>query len=141
MHKVMTRFRARYNETDQMGVVHHSQYVNWCEVARTDWIKQFGLTYRQVEEDGLMIPVIGVELHYHRPARYDDPILIESSLKAYDGVKMIFQYRILNEVSKEQLAEATTAHCWTDKNMRPVALRKKRPAMHHLLLEAIDTAL
>ncbi|WKB36768.1 thioesterase family protein [Terrilactibacillus sp. S3-3] len=89
-----TRIVARYCETDQMGIVHHSQYVNWFEVARTDWIHELGQSYRQIEEAGLMLPVIGVQLQYRSPARYDDAVIVETRLKEYNSIRIVFEYHI-----------------------------------------------
>lgn len=131
-----TRIVARYNETDKMGVVHHSQYVNWFEVARTDWIKKAGIPYHQIEEQGLMLPVIGIEVHYHSPARFDDAVIVETSLQTYDSIKMGFKYRIFRENGHRLLADGSSTHCWTDRNIRPVSLRKKNPELDHFIKEA-----
>lgn len=132
-----TCFRARYNETDKMGVVHHSQYVNWFEVARTDWVKNLGLSYRRIEEEGLMIPVIGITVHYHSPAKYDDEIIVETKLSSYDSIKMTFAYKVFNHQTGRLLVDGTSTHCWTDLQMKPVSLRKKRPELHQLLLNEL----
>lgn len=132
-----TRIIARYNETDKMGVVHHSQYLIWFEIARTDWTKLLGLTYRQIETSGLMMPVIGVEVHYHAPARYDDAVIVETSVQAYDSIKMSFHYQVTRESDGKLLADGVTSHCWTNSHMRPVSLRKENPKLHQSIVRAI----
>ncbi|RYL94604.1 thioesterase family protein [Sporolactobacillus sp. Y61] len=131
-----TKIVVRYNETDKMGIVHHSQYVNWFEVGRTDWIRKAGIPYKQIEENGLMIPVIGIELHYHSPATFDDAVIVETSLKAYDSIKLSYQYRILREDNGKLLADGTSSHCWTDSRMHPVSLRKKNPELDQFIRKA-----
>lgn len=128
-----TRIVARYNETDKMGIVHHSQYVNWFEVARTDWVRQFGLSFRQIEERSLMLPVIGIRVRYHASARYDDAVIVETSLREYDTIRLSFNYRVIREADGELLADGYSEHCWTDDRMHPVSLRKKDPEINRML--------
>ncbi|WP_188801046.1 acyl-CoA thioesterase [Sporolactobacillus putidus] len=131
-----TEIVARYNETDKMGIIHHSQYINWFEVARTAWIKQSGLSYRQIEEGGLMMPVIGIDVRYHSPARFEDAVIIETCVKDYDSVKMSFSYRVIRENDHKLLTEGTSTHCWTNLEMKPVSLKKSNPELHRLILNA-----
>ncbi|WP_100488848.1 acyl-CoA thioesterase [Sporolactobacillus pectinivorans] len=133
-----TRIVARYNETDKMGIIHHSQYVIWFEVARTDWIKQSGLSFRQIEERGLMMPVLGIEVHYHSPALFDDAVIVETTIKNYDSVKMSFSYKVMKEADGTLLVDGTSLHCWTDEQMRPISLRKKDPELHQLILNEAE---
>ncbi|TGA99263.1 acyl-CoA thioesterase [Sporolactobacillus shoreae] len=128
-----TRIVARYNETDKMGIIHHSQYVNWFEVARTDWIRQSGLSFRQIEERGLMMPVIGIEAHYHLPAKYDDAVIVETSIQSYDSIKMSFNYRVIRESDGALLVDGVSSHCFTDDRMHPVSLKKKDPELNRLI--------
>jgi acyl-CoA thioester hydrolase len=134
--KTTTQLKVRYSETDQMGIVHHSQYVNWFEVGRTDYIKQLGLTYREIEEAGFYLPVIGVKVAYSTPAKYDDLITIETSLHSYNGVRLSFKYNAYREVGGAHIAEGITEHCWTTTAMQPVKMQRKWPELHKLLLEA-----
>lgn len=133
-----TEIVARYNETDKMGIIHHSQYVNWFEVARTEWIKESGVSYRRIEEDGLMMPVIGIEVHYHSPARFEDAVIVETSVKDYDSIKIIFSYKVLRKSDKKLLVDGTSTHCWTNLKMKPVSLIKNNPELHRLIIEAAE---
>lgn len=134
--RTTAKIKVRYSETDQMGIVHHSQYVNWFEVGRTDYIKQLGLTYREIETAGYYLPVIGVQVSYSNPAKYDDLITIETSLHSYNGVRLSFQYKAFREADGARIAEGITEHCWTTTAMQPVKMQKKWPELHHLLQEA-----
>lgn len=91
--------RVRYKETDAMGVVHHSNYVNYYEVARTEMLREHGTTYRELEETGVMLPVHEMKMHFFAPARYDDLLTVKLTMKQLPGVKMVFDHEIYNEQS------------------------------------------
>ncbi|MCS7297787.1 MAG: thioesterase family protein [Bacteroidia bacterium] len=99
------RLRVRYAETDQMGVVYYSHYAVYCEVARTEWLRRLGLTYAQMEATmGILLPVRHFSITYHRPARYDEELRIESWLDEPPGTRLHFRHHIYRE--SELLAEA-----------------------------------
>ena len=89
--------RVRYKETDAMGVVHHSNYVNFYEVARTEMLREHGTTYRKLEESGVMLPVQQVEMHFYAPAHYDDLLTVRLTMRELPGVRMVFDHEIVNE--------------------------------------------
>lgn len=89
--------RVRYKETDAMGVVHHSNYVNYYEVARTEMLREHGTTYRELEATGVMLPVHEVVMNYFAPAHYDDLLTVRLTMRELPGVKMVFEHEILNE--------------------------------------------
>lgn len=91
------KIRVRYKETDAMGVVHHSNYVTYYEMARTEMLREFGTTYRTLEESGVMLPVREVTMRFFVPARYDDLLTVRITLREMPGVKMIFDHEVLNE--------------------------------------------
>ncbi|MCO7124834.1 acyl-CoA thioesterase [Sporolactobacillus shoreicorticis] len=135
-----TKIVVRYNETDKMGVVHHSHYVNYFEVARTDYIQKLGISYRKVEEQGFMMPVLGIDVHYHAPALYDDTLLVETTVGAYDSIKLTFDYKIYREKDRKLLVDGSSSHCWTDLSLRPVSIRRKNPELHALIVKASEQA-
>lgn len=92
-----TQIRVRYGETDQMGVVYHANYAQYFEVGRTEWLRQFGMTYRQMEETGIMLPVISLNINYKNSARYDDVLKVKTRLKAIPKASIEFEYELLNE--------------------------------------------
>lgn len=130
-----TTVRVRYSETDQMGVVHHANYIKWFEVGRTEWLRQLGSDYRSIEERGLLLPVIKVDCRYKSPARYDDVVEIQARCKEYTGVKLTFAYELY--VGSKLLVTGETAHCWTGVDFKPVALKRKWPDLHHWLHDAM----
>lgn len=91
------KIRVRYKETDQMGVVHHSNYVNYYEVARTELLRALGLSYREMEERGVILPVREVAMNYIAPAHYDDLLTVKITLRALPMVKVEFLHEVYNE--------------------------------------------
>ncbi|MDG5491689.1 thioesterase family protein [Psychroserpens sp. SPM9] len=91
------QFRVRYGETDQMGVVYHGNYAQYFEMGRTEWLRKMGFSYRKMEEDGIMLPVIHLSINYKKSACYDDLIKVKTKLAKIPGVKIEFDYEILNE--------------------------------------------
>lgn len=90
------KIRVRYKETDQMGVVHHSNYVNYYEVARTEMMRSRGVTYREMEERGMMLPVREVTMNYVAPALYDDLLTVKIRIAEKPAVKLTFDHEIRN---------------------------------------------
>ena len=89
--------RVRYYETDTMGFVHHSNYARFYEIARTEMMREFTGTYKELEDQGIMMPVIEVNSKYHAPAYYDDILSIKTTMTKIPTVKMIFEYEITNQ--------------------------------------------
>ena len=103
-------FRVRYAETDQMGVVYHTHYLVWCEIARTDYIRQFGSSYAQLEQDGLLLAVAEANIRYAASAKYDDLITVEATLPRAQSRVLTFDYHIYRDEPqpRQLLATATT---------------------------------
>jgi acyl-CoA thioester hydrolase len=119
------RVRVRYAETDQMGVVYHSNYLIWFEVGRVELIRQMGLNYKTMEEDGCGIAVVDLHVRYRAPARYDDELVIETRLLAARGAVIRFGYRILRDADKVLLCEGETMHVCVGKDMKKMCLPLK----------------
>lgn len=110
----------RYGETDQMGVVYHGNYAQYLELGRVEWLRSLGITYKSMEDDGIMLPVISLHIDYKKSALYDDLLTVETRLKNRPLVKIEFDYRIFNE-SGELLATANTVLAFMDKKTgRPI---------------------
>lgn len=114
-----TSLRVRYAETDQMGVAWHGQYFAWFEVGRTDLLRDLGCTYRELEEDGLRLPVIEASARYLQPARYDDVLEIRTRLATLGGARLVFDYEVRREGLEGPLATGSTAHAAIDRQGRP----------------------
>jgi acyl-CoA thioester hydrolase len=119
------RVRVRYAETDQMGVVYHSNYLIWFEVGRVEFIRQLGLNYKQMEEDGCGIAVVDLHVRYKAPARYDDELVIETRLVAARGAVVRFGYRILRVTDGLLLCEGETMHVVVGVDMKKRSLPRK----------------
>ena len=113
--------RVRYGETDKMGVVYHANYAQYLEVARVEWLRALGVSYKWMEENGVMLPVISLHIDYKNPARYDDLLTVAVGLKKSPGVKIEFWYEIRSE-DGTILVEANTVLAFintlTNKPMR-----------------------
>jgi acyl-CoA thioester hydrolase len=121
-----TTLRVRYAETDQMGVVYHANFLIWFEIGRTDFCKQRGFTYRDMEEeDGLYIVVAEARCRYKAPARYDDEIQVRTCLKEFRRRVLIFCYEVRRAFTDELLAEGETVHVITDREGRPCSAPEK----------------
>nr|WP_317631334.1 thioesterase family protein [uncultured Flavobacterium sp.] len=89
--------RVRYAETDQMGVVYHGNYAQFFEMGRVEWLRKLGVSYREMEENGVMLPVVSLTMNYKKPARYDDLLTITTIFKSQTSVRIEFDYEIHNE--------------------------------------------
>lgn len=110
--------RVRYAETDQMGVAYHANYFVWFEVGRTDWLRTFGVTYRDLEAEGFLLPVIEAHCEYKTSARYDDELRITSTARLVSAVRVAFDYEITGPSAT--IATGHTVHATLDRQGRPV---------------------
>ncbi|TRW23574.1 acyl-CoA thioesterase [Flavobacterium zepuense] len=94
------KVRVRYAETDQMGVVYHGNYAQYFEMGRVEWLRNLGLSYKFMEQNGIMLPVVSLTLNYKKPARYDDLLTVRTILKKQESVKIEFDYEIYNEAGE-----------------------------------------
>jgi acyl-CoA thioester hydrolase len=112
--------RVRYAETDQMGVVYHGNYAEYFEMGRVEWLRNLGLTYKFMEENGVMLPVVSLTMNYKKPARYDDLLTVRTIFKKQESVKIEFDYEILNETG-ELLTTGNSVLVFVDmKSGRPI---------------------
>ena len=116
------RLRVRFAETDQMGIAHHSAYVVWMEAARVEWLRERGLSYRQLEEEGVSLAVSGLELSYRAAAEFDDEIEIETRLVEARSRRFRFEYRLTRPHDSALLANGATVHVPTDESGRAIRL-------------------
>ena len=97
MKKSSTKTRVRYSETDQMGVVYHGNYAQFFELGRTEWLRKLGISYKDMEISGIMLPVISLSCNFIKPAKYDDILTIQTILIKKPMVKIVFDYKITNQ--------------------------------------------
>ena len=117
--------RTRYAETDQMGVVYYGKYPQYLELGRVERLRSIGFTYKAMEEEGIMMPVVSLQIQYKKPALYDELITIRTKLKELPSTKIEFNYEILNEKG-ELLSTANTVLVFVDaRTFRPVRCPEK----------------
>ncbi|HBM81912.1 MAG: thioesterase family protein [Clostridiales bacterium] len=126
-------FRVRYSETDRMGIVYHPNYYIWFEIGRTDYMRSLGCNYRDIEEKGILLPVIETHCFYKKPARYDDVVTVKTALKEFKGVRLSFDYEIYNQKT-ELLSYGYTVQVFVDKNLKPVNIKKVMPDIYYKLI-------
>jgi len=118
------QIRVRYGETDQMGIVHHSNYALYLEMARIEWLRKLGVSYKKMEEDGFILPVVSLALNFKKSAYYDDVIKVKTQLKKPPTATIEFEYEITNEQG-EIITTANTVLAFLDtKSKRPIRAPK-----------------
>lgn len=109
-----TQVRVRYAETDAMGVVHHATYLVWFELGRTEYTRAVGLPYREVEAGGTRLVVVEATCRFHRPARYDDLVVVRTGVRDVSKATLTFEYEVTRAGDEVLLAEGCTVHAATD---------------------------
>jgi len=121
---VTTRYRVIYGDTDQMGIVYYANYLRWFEKGRSEFLRQIGLPYAAIEQQGFHFPVIEVNCRYTQAAHYDDIIKIETALAEIGRARLTFSYRIARESDDALLAAGSTIHACVSHSGRPVRMPK-----------------
>jgi len=121
-----TRFRVRYAETDQMGVVYYANYLVWMELGRAEYCRAAGIRYRDMEvNDGVLLAVVEAHCRYLHPARYDEEIAVKTRVAKASQRMVEFEYDIRDAENGRELASGGTKHIFLGANMRPVKLPEK----------------
>jgi acyl-CoA thioester hydrolase len=120
MIKNETKIRVRYGETDQMGYVYYGNYAEFFEVGRVEWLRSLGVTYKSLEDTGIMLPVLNLNVNYLKPAKYDDLLTIVTILRKKPLVKIEFDFEVFNE-QNELLTVGFTSLVFVDmKKNKPI---------------------
>lgn len=114
--------RVNYSDTDQMGVVYHARYLVWLDIARTEHLRQAGMSYRELEMMGFRLVVTDLAIRYRQPARYDDLVRVRCWVRALASRRVTFGYAVEHTVSAQLLATATTAMIVLSGAMTPTRL-------------------
>ncbi len=128
--ETVSELRVRYAETDQMGVVYHGNYLVWCEVGRTDFIRQCGMSYADMEREGIRLAVVEATLRLHASARYDEEVLVTTRLASVRSRAVEFAYEITRRADGARIASAATTLMSVSGDGRTIALA---PAIRALL--------
>ncbi len=126
------RVRVRYAETDQMGVVYHANYLVWFEVGRVELMRQMGLQYKTMEHEGAMIAVVEASARYKAPAKYDDELIIRTTLAGVKRSIVRFRYEVIRAADAVLLCEGETVHLVVGRDMK----RRELPPRYAELLAA-----
>lgn len=130
--------KVQYYETDQMGVVHHSNYIRWFEEARTDFMEKMGLSYAEMERHGIMCPVLSVEAEYLRMVHFGESVWIESAVTAYNGIKLTVKYEVLGKETKMVHCRGLTRHCFLTKEAKPISLKRDCIEFHDMFAKSLE---
>ncbi len=133
-----THLIARYAETDQMGIIHHSVYAVWYEAARTAFVKDLGLSYSEMEQNGLFMPLSELSCQFLRPGLYEDEVLVETRIKNVSASRIQFAYTLFRNGEDTPFNTGSTTHGWVDENRRPFNLKKRFPELFTLFSQAIE---
>ncbi|MBD1372781.1 acyl-CoA thioesterase [Hazenella sp. IB182357] len=132
-HHSVSDIRVRYQETDQMGIVYHANYLVWFEVGRSDFTRGLGIHYQDIEDKGLLLPIIQVQCRYISPAKYDDEIQVYTELEKLEGSKMSFRYEVKRKLDGQRLVTGQTDHLWVNSEMKRVRIEDYFPDMYQKL--------
>jgi acyl-CoA thioester hydrolase len=137
MHVSENTFRVRYAETDQMGIVYHSNYYIWFDMGRTEFMRSLGYEYGELEKQGVMLPILETHCTYKKPARYDDMVTVKTILAEMKGVRITFKYDVYNQ-NGELMAQGSTVQAVVNRAMKPVNLKKAAPKVYDAMLSALE---
>ena len=135
MKKYETEIRVIYADTDAMGIVYHTNYIKWFEVGRTEYLRQIGYPYKRLEEEGIWLPVVGVNCEYRLPALYDDVLTIRAWVDDLKSATVVMGYEILRRETGALLVNGPTKHAITDKHLKPVRLKAVNPPLYARITE------
>lgn len=131
--------QVQYYETDQMQIVHHSNYIKWFEEARTYLMNQMNFGYEEMEKEGVVVPVLSVAAEYKSMVRFGETVEISAKIKEFTGVKLVIAYEIFDKETKEIRCVGETKHAFLDiESYRPISLKRKHQAMFHLFNERLE---
>lgn len=129
--------KVNYYETDQMGIVHHSNYIRYFEEARMNMMDDLGLSHVEIEQSGFFVPVMFVDCRYLQPLRFGDSFVVFTRLTKFDGIKMELDYEIHREDGETLCTTGRSGHCFLDHEMRPVRMKRYYPDIYQKLKEMV----
>ena len=138
MSNELYQHRVQYYETDQMKVVHHSNYIRWFEEARTHFLGNSGFSYHWMEENGIIIPVLSAAAEYKAMVRFGEVVEIALKVEEFNGVKLAISYEVRNAETKELKTTGSTSHCFLDADYRPLRLKKAFPEVYEMFMRELE---
>jgi acyl-CoA thioester hydrolase len=133
--------KVQYYETDQMQIVHHSNYIRWFEEARTFYMEQIGFGYDRMEKENVSCPVLEVFCEYLAMVRFPEMVIVRSRMVAFTGIRMMLEYEIIDSNTRQIRAKGHSKHCFIGVAGRPISLQKENKELYSLLQShfCIDT--
>jgi len=128
--------KVNYYETDKMGVTHHSNYIRFMEEARVDYLEKLGYGYDRMEREGIVSPVVGLEVAYKKTTTFPDEIYVYVKTAKCMSFKLIISYEM--KVNDEVVFTGKSSHCFLDSTGRPVSLEKSFPELYKKLIENME---
>ena len=126
-----SKVNVRYAETDKMGIVHHSVYAIWYELARTELSKKAGFSYTKMEETGIMLPLVELNSKYYSPAYYDDDLIVTATVSKLTPARIVFSYEVYKENNMDKpINVGYTVHAIVNKDMKPINTKKLFPEIY-----------
>lgn len=132
------KHKVQYYETDQMGIVHHSNYIRWFEEARMDLMEQMGMGYDEMENQGILSPVLSAQADYLRMVYFGTSVTIETFVKEYNGIKLTVAYHITDDKTGMVHCRGTTKHCFISRQGRPLSLKRECPQFHTMFMQGLE---
>lgn len=129
---------VRYAETDMMGIVHHSVYPIWYEAARTEAIKQIGMTYSELEKTGIMTPLVELNCRYIVPAEYEDELIIKVKITKLTPARVVFEYEVFKKNFEKPINTGSTVHAWVGRDLKPLNLKKQFPEIFEKVSRLVE---
>lgn len=127
-----------YYETDQMKIIHHSNYIRWFEEARIAYFDSVGYSFVKQEQQGIVCPVLTVNANYHKMVYFGDTVLIETKINFYNGIRYGFAYTVKNSDTGQICCTGTSTHCFLNLEGKPIQVKKEYPLAHEMLTQALQ---
>lgn len=130
--------KTQYYETDQMGIIHHANYLHWFEEARIDIMEQMGMGYDMMEKQGIICPVLAVRCDYKSMSRFGETVQVLTSLKEYNGIRMALEYTVIDKETAQVRCVGESRHCFLTRDGKPVSLKRNYIEMDKAFREYTD---
>lgn len=132
MNNMIYEHKIQYYETDQMKIVHHSNYIRWFEEARVFWLEAYEMGYDKMEAMGIISPVLSAQAEYKSMSRFGESVCIEVKLLRYNSIKFSLAYTVKDKESGAVRCTGETKHCFLNEKGRPISLKKSYPEIHEV---------
>ncbi len=130
--------KINYYETDKMGITHHSNYVRFMEEARLELLDKIGCDYGEMEEEGIISPVLSVSCNYKKSTTYTDELAINVKIVGFTGIRFSFEYEMINLSDNSVVCTAISEHCFVNSSFKPINLNKVQPELYQKILNSLE---